>query len=56
MSKKVIKIKPSGVADTRTCDWTKVTKEELKENTQQHIDDVRKYIVKNKDKITIGRY
>ena len=35
-------IKKSKNADTRTCDWTKVTKLELLENSKQHIEDVRK--------------
>jgi hypothetical protein len=36
-----IKIKNSKNADTRTCDWSKVTKEELLKNSLQHIEDVR---------------
>lgn len=38
----MIEIKKSQNADTRTCDWTKVTKEELLKNSFQHINDVRK--------------
>ena len=37
-----ITIKKSKNADTRTCDWTKVTKQELLKNSKQHILDVRK--------------
>ena len=34
-------IKKSKNADTRTCDWTKVSKEELLKNSKQHINDVK---------------
>lgn len=37
-----IRIKQSKTADTRTCDWSKVTKEQLLESSVQHIDDIRK--------------
>lgn len=37
-----IKIKQSKTADTRTCDWSKVTKEELLQSSIQHISDIRK--------------
>ena len=37
----MIKIKKSTTANTRTCDFTKVTKEQLLESSCQHIDDVR---------------
>lgn len=37
-----IKIKKSSNADTRTCDWTKVSKQELLKNSKQHISDVKK--------------
>jgi hypothetical protein len=37
----MIHVKPSPTADTRTCDYTKVTKETLFESSQQHIQDVR---------------
>ncbi len=36
----MIKIKPSPNADTRTCDFTKVTKEELLESSKMHKTDV----------------
>lgn len=36
----MIKIKPSKTADSRTCDWSKVTKEELLEATNSHLHDV----------------
>ena len=38
----MIKIKPSTTADSRTCDYTKVTKEQLLESSEQHRDDVAK--------------
>ena len=44
MKKKKIIIKKSKTADTRTCDWTKVTKKELLESSKQHIKDVGKGI------------
>jgi hypothetical protein len=39
--KKII-IKKSPNADTRTCDWTKVSKEQLLKNSKIHISDVKK--------------
>lgn len=36
----MIKIRPSPTADTRTCDWSKVTKETLYRSSVQHIEDV----------------
>ena len=36
-----IKIKPSPTADTRTCDYSKVTLEQLRASSEQHIEDVR---------------
>lgn len=38
----MITIKKSTTADTRTCDWSKVTKEQLKESSEQHIGDIKK--------------
>jgi hypothetical protein len=38
----MIKIRKSKTADTRTCDYTKVTKETLLESSKQHIYDVEK--------------
>jgi hypothetical protein len=38
----MIAIKPSPTADTRTCDWSKVTKEQLIQSSRQHIEDVAK--------------
>jgi hypothetical protein len=38
----MITIRPSKTADTRTCDFTKVTREELLESSIQHIRDVRR--------------
>ena len=37
----MITIAPSKTADTRTCDYTQVTKEQLYASSEQHIDDVR---------------
>ena len=37
-----IEIKKSPTADTRTCDWSKVTKEELLKSSTMHINDVIK--------------
>jgi hypothetical protein len=37
----LIEIHPSPTADTRTCDFTRVTKETLMESSHQHIRDVR---------------
>lgn len=36
----MIRIKKSPTADTRTCDYSKVTKEQLLESSKQHIRDV----------------
>lgn len=36
----MIKIKKSKNADTRTCDWTKVSEDELLADSKQHINDV----------------
>jgi len=38
----MIRIKKSQNADTRTCDWSSVTKEELLKNSKIHINDVNK--------------
>jgi len=38
----MITIKKSPTADTRTCDWSKVTKEQLLGASEMHIDDVHK--------------
>jgi len=35
-----IKIKTSPTADTRTCDWSKVTEQELLESSIMHISDI----------------
>lgn len=37
----MIKIKKSQNADTRTCDWTKVDKETLLADSEQHIRDIQ---------------
>lgn len=38
----MITIKKSATADTRTCDWSKVTKDQLRASSIQHIDDVKR--------------
>jgi hypothetical protein len=38
----MIQIKKSNTADTRTCDWSKVSKEQLLESSLSHIGDVGK--------------
>lgn len=38
----MIEIHPSPTADTRTCDYTNVTKETLYQSSVQHIGDVRR--------------
>lgn len=37
----MIRIEKSKTADTRSCDFTKVTKEQLLESSEQHIGDVK---------------
>jgi len=37
-----IEITKSNTADTRTCDWSKVSKEELLEASKTHIKDIQK--------------
>ena len=41
----MITIKKSTTADTRMCDWSKVTKDQLRESSEQHRDDVMKGLV-----------
>lgn len=36
----MITIRKSPTADTRTCDWSKVQKDDLLESSRQHIEDV----------------
>jgi len=38
----MIEIRKSSTADTRTCDWAKVDREQLLESSHQHIVDVQK--------------
>jgi len=38
----MIEIKPSPTADTRTCDYTKVTRQTLYDSSLQHINDVQR--------------
>ena len=40
-----IKIKKSTCADTRSCDWSKVTKEQLEQQSLQHIADVSQAMI-----------
>jgi hypothetical protein len=47
----LITIEKSAVADTRTCDYTKVTKEELFKASQQHIEDVGQALYFFRDKL-----
>ena len=37
----MIDVKKSPTADTRTCDWSKVSKEQLMESSKMHIRDVK---------------
>ena len=37
----MIEIRESKTADTRSCDWSKVTKGQLRASSEQHIRDVR---------------
>jgi len=37
----MIEIRKSETADTRTCDWSNVSKQDLLNSSRQHIDDVR---------------
>lgn len=41
----MITIQKSRTADTRTCDWSKVSQEQLLESSKQHIADVEKGFV-----------
>ena len=50
----MIIIKPSPTADTRTCDYANVTKEQLKESSYQHIVDVFKAMAFFRDAILIA--
>lgn len=38
----IITIEPSATADTRSCDWSKVSKHQLCDSSIQHREDVRK--------------
>ncbi len=48
----MIHIKRSPTADTRTCDYTQVSKDTLLESSRQHISDVRSALVFFMSKIT----
>ena len=45
----MITIQKSKTADSRTCDYSKVSKEQLYESSVQHINDVKKAMVLFKD-------
>jgi len=45
----MIKIKKNKNCDTRTCDFSKVSKKELLENSKLHIEDVKKGLLFLKD-------
>jgi hypothetical protein len=47
----MIQIRPSPTADTRTCDYAKVTQDELYVSSEQHIVDVRKALDFFQDKL-----
>jgi hypothetical protein len=47
----MISIKPSPIADTRTCDYTRVSKKTLLASSRQHIADVREGLMFFKDKL-----
>ena len=40
----MIRINKSATADSRSCDWTQVTKEQLKASSVQHVGDVKQAI------------
>lgn len=50
----MIVIKQSKTADTRSCDFSKVTKEQLYESSIQHIGDVKKGIRLFQDMLTVA--
>lgn len=50
----MIQIKRSETADTRTCDWKRVTKEQLLKSSKQHIGDVSRGIGFFIDKLKIA--
>lgn len=49
----MIKIHKSTTADTRTCDWSKVTKDQLYKSSQQHKSDVAKGMLFLRDLIGV---
>jgi hypothetical protein len=52
----MIEIKKSTCADTRSCDWSKVTKEQLLQQSKQHIADVYHAISFFQDMLFIVKY
>jgi hypothetical protein len=52
----MIKIQKSSTADTRTCDVSKVTKDQLLESSLQHIEDVKKGIEFFKKKLDAAAF
>jgi len=51
----MITIQQSQTADTRTCDYTKVTKETLLASSRQHIGDVGSGLVSKQTKCLRGQ-
>lgn len=52
LKKKMIKIQQSKTADTRSCDFSKVSKEQLHDSSVQHIEDIAKGIEYFKELLT----
>ena len=48
----MIKIKQSKTADTRSCDFSKVSKQTLMDSSEQHVNDVRKGLLFLNDMLT----
>jgi len=49
-----IVIKKSETADTRTCDWSKVSPEQLLRSSKSHIDDVKKGLKYFSNQLTLA--
>ena len=52
----MIEIKKSETADTRTCDYTKVTIDQLKKSSESHIHDVREGFLFFIEELRIAAY
>ena len=50
----MITVRKSPTADTRTCDWSKVTKEQLERSSSQHIQDVMRGLEFFADRLRIA--